>query len=101
MKTKIMEFLKDAGSEITYGIRCLCGKPSPMKRFITVVVAGCIMAAVFFCILVSSIYNIGKSNGQKETVPELNMMRQLNMKNDSINHLKQKIYEYEHEQSGK
>ena len=101
MIKKIIEFLKDAFAEIAFGIRCLCGRPSPMKRFIAVAIAGCVMGIVFFCILVSSVYKIGLSNGQKEIIPELNIMRQLNLKNDSINLLKQQLNEYEHEQSNK
>jgi hypothetical protein len=101
MIIRIIEFLKGAGGEITYGIRCLCGKPSPMKRFMIVVVAGALMGIASFWILVSSVYNIGHSKGQKEIVPELNMRRQLNVKNDSINLLKQQLYEYGQEQSDK
>ena len=100
MIKKIIEFLKDVFGEIAFSIRCLCGKPSPMKRFVIVAVAGCAMGIVFFCILVSSIYKIGYTNA-KEEIPDANFIRQLHLKNDSINHLKQQLYEYEQEQSGK
>jgi len=100
MIAKIIEFLKDVFGEIAFSIRCLCGRPSPMKRFITVVIAGSVMAVVFFSILVSSIYKIGYTNA-KEEIPGVNYIRQLNVKNDSINLLKQQLNEYEHEQSGK
>jgi len=101
MKAKIFEFLRDAADEITYGIRCLCGKPSPMKRFIMVLIAGSAMGFASVFILVSSIYNLGHSNGQNAIIPEINLMRQLNLKNDSINQLKQKLYEYEQQPAGK
>jgi hypothetical protein len=97
---KIFEFLSDAMGEITYSLRCLCGKPSPMKRFIMVVVAGTAMGIASFCILVSSIYKLGHDNAQKE-IPNLNTVRQLNLKTDSITILKQKLYEYEQQQQGK
>jgi len=100
MKIKIMNFLKDAAGEISFGLRCLCGKPSPLKRFIIVAVVGTLMGIASFCILVSSVYNLGHGNAQKE-IPELNIIRQLNFQNDSITILKQKLYEYEHGQSDK
>ena len=100
MKITIIEFLKDAAGEIAYGIRCLCGKPSPLKRFIIVAVAGMLMGIASVCILVSSVYRIGHANARKE-IPELNIVRQLNLKNDSINLLKQQLYEYEQERSDK
>jgi hypothetical protein len=86
--------------EILFGLKRLCGRPSPMKRFVSVVIAGCVMAIVFVCILVSSVYKIGYTNAQKD-IPELNIVRQLILKNDSINLLKQQLNEYEYEQSGK
>jgi hypothetical protein len=100
MRIKIMEFVKGACDEITFGIRCLCGKPSPLKRFIIVAVAGTLMGIASCYILVSSVYRIGHANARKE-IPELNVIRQLNLKNDSINLLKQQLYEYEQNRPGK
>jgi len=97
---KMIEFIKDATDEIIYSIRCLCGKPSPMKRFIMVMIAGSALGIASICILISSIYQIGHSNGQKE-IPALNEIRQLHLKNDSINLLKQKLYEYEQQSNSK
>lgn len=94
---KIIEFLKNVSGEITFSIRCLCGKPSPVKRFIIVAVVGIIMGIASVSMLVSSVYRIGYTNAQKE-IPAINTVRQLNLKSDSINLLKQQIYEYEHEQ---
>jgi hypothetical protein len=101
MKNKIIEFFRDATDEIIYGIRCLCGKPSPMKRFIIVLIAGSALGFASVFMLVSSIYNLGHSNGRKEIIPEINLMRQLNLKNDSINLLKQNLYEYEQQSDSK
>ncbi len=33
MRNKIKDFLTNIWDEITYGLRCVCGKPTPMKRF--------------------------------------------------------------------
>jgi hypothetical protein len=95
---KIIALLKDAVGEINYGIRCLCGRPSPLKRFIIVVIAGTMLGIASFCILVSSVYRIGYTNA-KEEIPRLNVIRQLHLQNDSINLLKQQLYEYEQKQS--
>jgi hypothetical protein len=100
MKMKIFEFLSDAMGEITFGLKQLCGRPSPMKRFIIVAVAGSVMGIASVCILVSSVYQMGHSNAQKE-IPIMNEIRQLHLKNDSINLLKQKLYEYEQQPDNK
>jgi Tfp pilus assembly protein PilO len=99
MKNRIKEFLNDAAGEISFGLRSLCGRPSPLKRFIIVAIAGAIMGIASFGILVSSIYKIGYTNA-KEEIPKANFIRQMQLKNDSINHLKQQLYDYEQEQSG-
>ena len=93
---KMIEFIKGAIGEIAFSLRCLCGKPSPVKQFIMVAVAGSALGIASFCILVNSIYHIGYTHAKKE-IPELNFIRQLNLKNDSIHLLKQKVYEYEQE----
>jgi len=61
-----------------------------------VAVAGSVMGIASVCILVSSVYRIGYTNAQKE-IPEINMIRQLHLKTDSINLLKNQLHEYEHE----
>jgi hypothetical protein len=93
---KIIEFMRDAMGEIAFGLKQLCGRPSPVKRFIIVAVAGAAMGIASVCVLVTSVYNLGHANAQKE-IPNLNTVRQLNMKTDSITILKQKLYEYEQE----
>ena len=98
MKKEIRKFLANAGYAIEHRIKLLCGKPSPMKQFILVLVIGGAMWIGSFCILVDSIYKIGKNDARGE-FPEVEHIRQLQLKNDSINLLKQQMYEYE--QSGK
>ena len=97
MKKKIKEFLLNAWYEIEHRLKLLCGKPTPMKRFIIVVVIGSFFSIVFLYSLVSSMYNIGKNDAGKE-FPTIEHSQQLQLKNDSINLLKQKMYEYEHKQ---
>lgn len=95
MREKIKYFLVSAWDEITYGIRCFCGRPSPMKRFIVILIIGIALSVGYFYSIVSSIYNIGKRDAQKELM-EIEHIKPLELpykSNDSINLLKQKKYE--------
>jgi hypothetical protein len=93
MKKKIREFLINAGYAIEHRLKLLCGKPSPMKRFIIVMVISGTLCIAFFYTLVSSIYNIGKHD--TEQMMHIEHIKRLEMKNsnDSINLLKHKMYE--------
>jgi hypothetical protein len=97
IKSKIMDFLSNVGYEIEYGLRLLCGRPSPMKRFITVFVIGGALAAANLYFVVSSIYNIGKHDAEKEFL-RLQHIETLKLqpksKKDSINNSNSKNYEY-------
>lgn len=88
MKTSVIDFLKDAVNEFSFGIRCLCGKPSPMKRFVFVLIICGILSVSFIYTLVSSIYNIGKNDARKEVLDSGNTQTG-RMKKDSINYLKE------------
>ena len=66
LRGKIKEFLVNAYDELKYCIRLLCGKPTPLKRFVIVLVIGGILSIAYTCILVSSIYSIGKRDAKKE-----------------------------------
>ena len=66
MKKKIRELLENIWDEIEYCLRLLCGQPSPMKRFIIVVIIGGSLSVAFICTLVNSIYNIGANDARKE-----------------------------------
>ena len=94
---KIREFLINAGYAIEHRLKLLCGKPSPMRRFIIVVVISGSLSIAFFYTLVSSIYNIGKHD--TEQMMNIEHIKQLELKNssDSINLLKQQMYEYKYE----
>ena len=88
MKTSVIDFLKDAVNEFSFGIRCLCRKPSPMKRFVFVLIICGILSVSFIYTLVSSIYNIGKNDARKEVLDSGNTQTG-RMKKDSINYLKE------------
>jgi hypothetical protein len=97
MRKKIKDFLINAWDEIEYRLRLLCGKPTPMKRFVIVLIIGGALAVVHIYFVVSSIYNMGVSDAKKQFI-ELQHIETLKLqqtKNDSINILNQKEYEYE------
>ena len=79
--------------EIETRLRRWCGKPSPTKRLIVVLVVCVVLAAANIYFVVSSIYAIGKNSVKKDF---LNIQHIENLKiqgNDSINFLKQIKYE--------
>jgi len=96
MKKKIFEFLTSVWDAAEYRLRLLCGKPSPMKRFIVVLILGGALSLFFIYTLVSSIYNIGVQDAKKEFM-ELQHIEgvKLQSENESINILNQKENEYE------
>jgi hypothetical protein len=94
LRTKIKEFLTNAWDEIGYRLRLLCGKPTPMKRFVIVLIIGGILTVVNIYFVVSSIYNMGVSDAKKQFL-EVQHIETLKLQKDSINILNQKEYEYE------
>ena len=66
MKMKINEFQTKVGHEIQQRLKRLCGRPSPMKRLVFVIVVCVVLAVVNIWFLFSSIYNIGKNDAEKE-----------------------------------
>jgi hypothetical protein len=101
MKKKIREIFNNIWDELTCRLRMICGKPSPVKRFIMVLVIGCTFSIVYTCTLVNSIYSIGKKDEQKEFL-ELEHIKQLELKrfSDSVysdKKNKNQDYEYEYE----
>jgi len=84
MREKIKDCLKNVWDEFTYCIRQICGKPTPLKRFVIVLVISGILSIAYIFTLISSIYNIGKRDGEKEFI-ELQHIKPLDMqtRNDS------------------
>ncbi|KAA6304665.1 hypothetical protein EZS27_043688, partial [termite gut metagenome] len=92
---KIIKQLADIWDELTYGLRRLCLCPSPAKRLVTVLVLAVVLGGANIYFVVSSIYNIGKRDAQKEFL-EVEHIKELELpthSNDSINQLKKQMYE--------
>ena len=96
MRERIKYFLIGAWDEITYGMRCALGRATPMKRFIVILIIGIALSVGYFYSIISSIYNIGKRDAEREFM-ELQHIETLKLQkgNDSINILNQTEYEYE------
>jgi hypothetical protein len=94
MKTTITNHLTDIWDELGYGLRRLCGKPSPLKRLITVLVLAVGLGGTNIYLIVSSIYSIGKRDTEKKYL-EIEHIKQLELqqKSDSIHQLKKQLYE--------
>ena len=92
MKSRIKKRLIAIWDEIEYGLRRLCGKPSPMKQFIIILILGGSLSVSYIYSLVSSIYNIGKRDVELMHIEHIKQL-ELQHKNDSINILKQQMYE--------
>jgi hypothetical protein len=94
MKTTIKNQLTDIWDELCYGLRRLCGEPSPMKRLITVLILAVGLGGANIYLVVSSIYSIGKGDARKEYM-EMEHIKELERqhKGDSIHQLKKQLYE--------
>jgi len=94
MKKKIRDFWVSIWDKIEYRLRLLCGKPTPIKSFIVILILGIVLSVGYFYAIVSSIYDMGKHDAQKEFI-EIKHIETLELpkSNDSINLLKQKMYE--------
>jgi hypothetical protein len=66
LRKRIVEFVSDVWDEIGYGLKCLCGWPSPMKRFIVAVTVGGVLAIANIYFIASSIYNMGKRDAERK-----------------------------------
>ena len=76
-------------------LKQFCGALSPTKRWVTVLVACVMFATIDIFFLCNSVKNIGK-NDKKKGLMKIEHIEVIKIqKNDSINLLKQKNYEYE------
>jgi hypothetical protein len=66
LRKKAVEFVSGAWGEIEYGLKCLCGRPSPMKRFIAVLTVGGVLAVANIYFIANSIYNMGKRDAERQ-----------------------------------
>ncbi|MDR2148092.1 MAG: TraL conjugative transposon family protein [Tannerella sp.] len=83
--TKIGEFLTESRSEMEFGLRKLCGKSSPLKRFIAVISVCGILAVVNIYFVADSLYSMGKRDAEKQFL-KLQHIRQPEMphRQDSV-----------------
>jgi hypothetical protein len=96
IRVKIMALLHSLWERTDYGIRWACYGISPAGRLIITLIFFLLYGILAIYVTVSSIYLIGKKDAEKEFLELQHVQRlELQHKNDSINHLKQKIYEYE------
>lgn len=95
MKAKIKKALINIPDEIEYFFRRIYGKPSPLKQFIIILVLGGTLSIMHIYSLAGSVYNIGKRDARREYMMETEHIKPLELQqaNDSINLLKQQMYE--------
>jgi hypothetical protein len=98
LRKKVVEYVSGVWGEITYGLKGLCGRPSPLKRFIAVLTVGGVLAGVNIYFVASSIYNTGKRDAKKEFLEWQHIQpvewRHSQHSRDSINNQLNKKYEY-------
>jgi hypothetical protein len=94
MKLKIKELLNALRDKVDSVLRRLCYGLSPSERLATILSFCVIFGIASIYMTVSSIYNIGKNDAKREFL-ELEHIKRLELQhsNDSINFLKQKVYE--------
>jgi hypothetical protein len=66
LRMKIKQFVTEAWSEIRYGLKCLCGQATPVRRFVAVLTVCCVLAVANIYSVISSVYGIGKRDAKKE-----------------------------------
>jgi len=88
--------IKELNRKAESRLRQICGKPSPTKRLVMVLVVCVVFAAANIYFVVSSIYAIGKSNAKKEflQIEHIESIKAPTNNKDSINFLNQIINEY-------
>jgi len=94
MKTKILEVLTPALYKTEHRLRQLCGRPSPAKRLVMVLVVCAVFAVINVYFLFSSVYNIGKNDAKKELLQMEHIEGLKIPKKDSINFKQMYQYEY-------
>jgi uncharacterized ion transporter superfamily protein YfcC len=101
--------VRDLLDKIDHRLRKYCGRPSPVKRLITVLVIIVVCTAVNVWFVYSSIYSIGKKDAEKEFMKLQHIEGiELPKKSKEIKEFKEfkenkkikKINEYDEQQSG-
>ncbi|MDR0386137.1 MAG: TraL conjugative transposon family protein [Prevotellaceae bacterium] len=92
----LKEFLFDVREDFNCALRAVCGRPSPIKRLVIVVIICGVLSGVSVSTLVRSVYNTGKRDAKAEMI-HIEHIKQLELKHssDSINSIKNYGHEYE------
>jgi hypothetical protein len=94
LKMRLKDFFGDLRDDFICGLHAVCGKPSPVKRLVIVLIIGGALSVVSVCTLVRSIYNIGKRDAELIYIEHIKHL-ELKRSGDSINSIKNKDYEYD------
>jgi hypothetical protein len=98
-KNKLNETVNEIRDGFSSSLRAVCGRPSPTKRLVIVLIIGGVLSVVSVSALVRAIYDIGKRDAQRQFM-EVQHIEQLKLKpsGDSILILrlnKNNDYEYD------
>ncbi len=91
LKKKAIQKLSNLWENIDYGLRILCGKPSPVKRFIAVLIVGGALSIAYIYMLAGSIYDMGRRSAELEHL-KIDHIQQIELQRDSATHLIPSIY---------
>jgi len=86
MTDQLKKSLTGVGDEIEYRLRLLCGQPTPMRRFVMVLIICIALAVASIWFVASSIYHFGKRSAEAEflKIQHLEMLK--------VQHQKDSIY---------
>lgn len=92
----IRKLIQHINEWLEYGLRGLLGRLTPDRRVILIVTMLLVFSGLSIYMTVSSIYNIGKNDGEQIKLKHIeSLKKELEQRQtDSINNLKNK-YEYE------
>jgi len=102
MKTTTGKFLTNVSDEISHHLRLVCGKPSPMKRFIAVLIVGGALAVGYIYFVFTGLYNIAKNDTEEKEFLRLQHieMMKLELKKEGYQILKQDDYDEQQSNDG-
>jgi hypothetical protein len=90
-RNKIKETVNDLRDDFNSGVRALCGRPSPAKRLVIVLVIGCVLSVASVSALVKAIYSIGKRDAELLYIEHIKQL-ELKCSGDSIKNHKLKAW---------
>jgi hypothetical protein len=95
MKSTLKETLKNAMGELQYGLRVLCGKPSPLKRIIAICILSCVLGIGYIHLIWRGVTGLSRYDAQQQYI-EIQHIEPINgdtqASMDSINNIKKDLY---------